>query len=124
MILINYIILQTFSDTASSNNGVLHRTSETPVTCQDDSNCHKFKFNLAVCEVQDIKDKCCQSCPKCQDELICESYPMIKTQCQFSNETRHKCPRSCGRCKDRTGKKLSTHIYIYIYIYKLTHLRT
>ena len=80
--------------------------------CDDDDICKVLDLNEAACNVFDIKEKCCRSCTKCNDELVCESYTPISIFCRMSKEIRRKCPKSCGFCSAQLSKylKINPHI--------------
>ena len=42
-------------------------------------------FNDAVCNIKDIKTKCCKSCSSdCRDDAVCPEYPDIEILCKLS----------------------------------------
>ena len=88
-----------------SINTVSALPTETHGPCKDDDVC--TDINQAICGVQEIKEKCCETCTSisgCQDELICKTYPSISKLCQASKEVRQQCRMSCGVCKDNHSK--------------------
>ena len=53
----------------------------------------------AVCNIKDIKIKCCKSCSlECRDSKLCQDYPNIEILCELSDEVQNQCPSSCGLC--------------------------
>ena len=69
--------------------------------------CKNMTFNDAVCNIKDIKTKCCKSCSsECRDDALCHEYRDIEILCKLSNEIQNQCPSSCGSCKSVDfGKK-------------------
>ena len=62
--------------------------------------CENMTFNDAVCNIKDIKTKCCKSCSSdCRDNAVCQEYPDIEILCKLSQEIQNQCPSSCELCK-------------------------